>query len=69
MQLCTPEIEMLRFLALCGMLTISYSFNIDKYDETTYEAILREQEFPEEDIKLFMQVISENSTDRFIYSI
>jgi len=54
---------MLRLLAICGMLTISYSFNIYKYNETTYEAMLREQDFSEEDIQLFMKEFRETQEE------
>jgi len=51
---------MSRLLTVCGLLTIALSMLKADYFEfvgnnTAYESVLREQEFSEEDIKLFLQ--------------
>ena len=52
-------VEMFRLLTVCGLLGSALCMldvDLNSHDESSYESVLREQDFSDEDIEQFLQV-------------
>ena len=49
---------MFKLVAVYALLVIAFAFDLGELDEGTYESLLREQGFSEEDIQQFVEVYS-----------